>query len=418
MFKQLRDLFRPAEEHLELSFDGLSSWLDSREEEIARDLAAATASSQDAISTTLVTLREAVARMETAETDEDAHPRLRDISRKTLPAFTRSMSQFLSREPSGDPEAFYATAAEILKGVLKAMKGQGKYLSSAYPDEVKEVRDAVRDLGREVNTMTEAIGRARERREQVEVVRGSYEAVLRIRDEYAAVSAHVRDHYTAIEELETSIRKAEEGLATLKDHPDQARKREIEETIREIKAAEAGVEREIGSLRVTALHVLRKAGKVAERSGDRAAVAAISIAVEDEDAIEAAMPSVLDMVRRGDLALKNQEEIRLFSDPETLSAAFRDAFSRKRALEKEQKVQEAALAALTVVVEEERLSAALPDLQRRREAAVAAKARAENRLEGLRAEYAQECENLRSGLNSLAGTGVSVTIPDLTSPQS
>lgn len=413
MFKQLRDLFHraePEEEHPELSFDGIPSWLDSREEEIARGLEAATASSRDAISATLVSLREAVARMETAETDDDTHPRLRDISRKTLPGFTRSMSQILSREPSGDPETFYATAAEILKGVLKTMRGQGKYLSSVYPGEVRELRDAVRDLGREVNAMTEAIGRARERREQVEGVREAYEAIVRIRDDYAAVSANLRDQAAAIGELEDAIRKAGEGLAALRDHPDYARKIEREERIREIRAEEEMVGREIGSLRSTAAHILRKAGKVAERSGDRAAVAAISLAVEAEEGIEAAMPVVLDMVRRGDLALKNQEEIRLFSDPETLPAALRDAIERGRDLEMERKKEEAALAALQVVVEEERLRAALPDLQKRCEAAIAAKARAENRLESLRAEYARECENLRS---RMTGFEARVTIVDL-----
>ncbi len=109
------------------------------------------------------------------------------------------------------------------------------------------------------------------------------------------------------------------------------------------------------------------------------------------------MPVVMDMVRRGDLALKNQEEIRLFSDPETLPAALRDAIERGRGLEMERKKEEAALAALQVVVEEERLRAALPDLQKRHEAAVAAKAR-------------RECENLRS---RMTGFEARVTIADL-----
>jgi hypothetical protein len=198
MFKQLRDLFRrtdpAAEESLELSFDDLPGWLDAHEEGIEKELSDATAPPREAIHGILDHLREAVARMKTAEGDEEVHPRLQDISRKALPQFTKSMTQILSREPSGDPETFYATAAEILKGSLKALKGQGKYLSSFYPDEMKEVRVAVKDLGREVNTMNEPLARARDGRRQVEDVRKSHATLSRIREEYAAADGQGDEH--------------------------------------------------------------------------------------------------------------------------------------------------------------------------------------------------------------------------------
>ena len=231
MFKQLRDLFRrtePAEEKLELSFDDLPGWLDAREEEIGKELSSATGPSREAISGTLGSLREAIARMETADGDEEVHPRLRDISRKALPGFTKSMAQILSREPSGDPETFYTTAAEILKGAIKALKGQGKYLASLYPEEMKEVRTAVRDLGREINAMTEAITRARAGRQQLKDVRESYESLVRTREEYTAASDQVREFGAALAEAEKKIREAEQGLAALKLRPDYAREQEIE----------------------------------------------------------------------------------------------------------------------------------------------------------------------------------------------
>ncbi|WP_292726956.1 hypothetical protein [Methanoculleus sp.] len=427
MFKQLRDLFRrtePVEENLELSFDDLPGWLDAREEEIGKELSNATGPSREAISGTLGSLREAIARMETADGDEEVHPRLRDISRKALPGFTKSMSQILSREPSGDPETFYTAAAEILKGAIKALKGQGKYLASLYPEEMKEVRTAVRDLGREVNAMTEAITRARAARQQVTDVRESYESLSRTRGEYAA-AGQVRDLGAAVMEAERAIRKAEQDLSSLKLGPDYARKQEIEERIRELDAMDEEAGREIAALRTPAVHLFRKAEKVAGKAGDSTAAAAIgraldaytgSLADDEENLVsltEAVMPATLAMIGRGDLALKNQDEVRLFSDPGTLPAGMRRALTRQREVREQRAALQETLAALPGVIEEQRLTATLAQLQREREAKAAAKGRAENQREMSQASYTAESERLRSRAAALAGRDVEVDVPDL-----
>lgn len=427
MFKQLRDLFRrtePEEGSLKLSFDGLPAWLDAREEEIGRELSGATNPSREAIRGILDHLREAVAGMETAEGDGEVHPRLRDISRKALPGFTKSMTQILSRDPSGDPETFYATAAEILKGSLKALKGQGKYLSSVYPDEMKEVRAAVKDLGREVNTMTEAIGRARADRQRVEDVRESHASIVRIREEYAAADGQMRDYGAALAEAESAIHKAEEELAALKQRPDYVRKQEIEEKIRALDATDREAGREMATLLTTATHVFRKGGKVAEKTGDSTAAAAIgrtldAYADDGKDPVgptEEAMPVILAMIGQGDLPLKNQDELRLFSDAETLPAAMKRALEQQHDCRTKRAAEQEARAALLVVVEEQCLETALPGLRREAEAKAAAKGRAESQRETLQASYAAEGENLRSRTAALAGRDTEVEVPELPSP--
>jgi len=430
MFKQLRDLFRrpePVEESLELSFDDLPAWLDAREKEIGRGLSDAVRPSEEAIDGTLDHLKEAVARLEMAEGDEEVHPRLRDISKKALPGFTKSMNQVLSREPSGDPEAFYATAAETLKGVLKAMKGQGKYLSSAYPEEMKEIRTAARDLGREINTMTEAITRARGDRQLVENARQSYESLVRVREEYAAASGQVQEYGTALAEAKRKILEVEEDLAALKQRPDYARKQQIEEKIRVLDALDEETGREIAALRVPAIHLFRKAEKVAGRTGDSATAAAIGRVLdaytgslpdgEGDPAglTEAVMPATLAMIRQGDLLLKNQDEVRLFSDPETLPAGIRQVLHRQREVREQRGTLQETHATLPGVIEEQRLLAILAELRREREAKSAARTRAENRRETLQTSYVAERERLRSRTAALAGRDVEVEVPDLPS---
>lgn len=430
MFKQLRDLFlrpEPVEENLELSFDDLPAWLDAREEEIGSGLSDAVRPSEEAIDGALDHLKEAVARLETAEGDEEVHPRLRDISKKALPGFTKSMVQVLSREPSGDPETFYATAAEILKGVLKAMKGQGKYLSSAYPEEMKEIRTAARDLGREINTMTEAITRARGDRRQVEDARESYASLVRIREEYAAASGQVQEYGTALAEAKRKILLVEEDLDALKQHPDYARKQQIEEKIRELDALEEETGREIAALRVPAIHLFRKAEKVAGRTGDSATAAAIGRVLDAyTDSLpegegdpagltEAVMPATLAMIRQGDLLLKNQDEVRLFSDPETLPAGIQRVLHRQREVREQRGTLQETRATLPCVTEEQRLLAILAELRREREAKSAVRTRAESQRETLQTSYAAERERLRSRTAALAGRDVEVEIPDLPS---
>lgn len=433
MFKQLRDLFRraePVEESLELSFDALPAWLDAREEEIGNDLLNATAPSREAITGALESLRDVVARMETAEGAEEVPPRLRDISKKALPGFTKSMAQILSREPSGDPEAFYAVAAEILKNAIRAVKGQGKYLSALYPDEMKEVRTGVKDLGREINTMTEVIARARADRQKAAVARESYASLVRVREEYPAASARVLEHGTALGEAERGIKEAEESLAALRVRPEYGRLQEVEEQIRELDAATEEAGRELAVLRASAVHVFRKAEKVATKTGDTGAATVIekvlnactgSLTDGLEDPVGltvAAMPAILSMIGRGDLPLKNQDEVRLFSDPDTLPDAMRRALHREQEFADRRAALQESRAALPAVIEEERLATRLSELRRKREAAAAAKARAEGQQETLQAAYAAEREKIRSGVAALAGRNVEVEVPDLPPPSS
>ncbi len=433
MFKQLRDLFRrtePVEESLELSFDALPAWLDAREEEIEDDLLNATAPSREAITGALDHLRNVVARMETAEGAEEVPPRLRDISKKALPGFTKSMAQILARDPSGDPEAFYAVAAETLKSALRALKGQGKYLSALYPDEMKEVRTGVKDLGREINTMTEVIARARADRQKAAVARESYASLVRVRDEYPAASTRVLESGTALGEAERGIKEAGESLAALRSRPEFGRLQEVDEQIRELDAATEEAGRELAVLRASAVHVFRKAEKVAEKAGEAGAATAIERALNactgglmdgGEDPVGltvAAMPPTLAMIGRGDLVLKNQDEVRLFSDPDALPDAMRRALHREQEFAGRRAALQESRAALPAVIEEERLVARLSELRRKREAAASAKDRAERQQETLRATYAAERERLRSAAAALAGRSVEVEVPDLPPPAS
>jgi len=125
------------------------------------------------------------------------------------------------------------------------------------------------------------------------------------------------------------------------------------------------------------------------------------------------MPATLAMIRRGDLALKNQEEIGLFSDPDTLPAGIRRTMRRQREVQEQRAALEEARAALPSVIDEQHLTAEVARLQREREVKTAARARAEGQQEISRASYARERESLLSRATALAKREVVISVPDL-----
>lgn len=239
--------------------------------------------------------------------------------------------------------------------------------------------------------------------------------------------ARCRRTGTALAEAKRKILLVEEDLDALKQHPDYARKQQIEEKIRELDALEEETGREIAALRVPAIHLFRKAEKVAGRTGDSATAAAIGRVLDAyTDSLpegegdpagltEAVMPATLAMIRQGDLLLKNQDEVRLFSDPETLPAGIRRVLHRQREVREQRGTLQETRATLPCVTEEQRLLAILAELRREREAKSAVRTRAESQRETLQTSYAAERERLRSRTAALAGRDVEVEIPDLPS---
>ena len=79
-----------------------------------------------------------------ADQNPETHPRIKSIAKNSLPLFLRAMNTSLAKEMPDDPEAFYAAAVECVKGCLNAVRGQGRYLMVAFPEEMKDIKDRCR----------------------------------------------------------------------------------------------------------------------------------------------------------------------------------------------------------------------------------------------------------------------------------
>jgi hypothetical protein len=431
MFKRVRDLIKrsePTQAVIELSFEDLPAWLDDRKAEVETEIAGAVGSSRQAFLDAVQEVREVLGRLEETDGGMAAHPRLKDISRKALPQFVKSMNQTLSRDLPDEPEAFYAAAAEILKGAIKALKGQGKYLSALHPEEMKEIRTGIRVMGREINAMTETISGARERTKQIDAIRGTYSSIIGIREEYVATSGRVAELRDTLARERDASGRIEESLADIRKRPDYLQAKEIEARIDELKAGQAAIDSSEVSVRTAAVHIFRKAEKGAERAGDREGVTALRqvldalsrrIPERGEDVVpatEAVMPVTLELIRKGEFTLKNREEIRLFSDPDTLPAEIRILVAREKSLRDEVRALQEAHAALSSVAEERRLRAELADRLDALEEAAASLARTEQHLETLQRSFDDLHGELPGRVTQVAGQDVSLHVPGLPLP--
>ena len=94
-----------------------------------------------------------------ADQDPETHPKIKSIAKNSLPLFLKAMNTSLAKELPDEPEEFYAAAVECVKGALNAVRGQGRYLMVAFPEEMKETKAGIDAIGREINVMTKALGR-------------------------------------------------------------------------------------------------------------------------------------------------------------------------------------------------------------------------------------------------------------------
>jgi hypothetical protein len=140
MFKLLKKLMKtdsPAP--FVIRFGKIPSWLDEREQAASEVLQKTTVSSMGAIREAVRNLEQVVQTLRAAQFNTEIHPKLKSIAKNALPQFAKAMETTLSKPLPGDVEAFYTTAAEILKGCLNSTRGQGKYLQTIFPEDRKSV---------------------------------------------------------------------------------------------------------------------------------------------------------------------------------------------------------------------------------------------------------------------------------------
>jgi hypothetical protein len=342
MFKFLKGFLGSDDAPFTINYTEIPEWLSEEKGRIDADLKAAVADSKKTIVAVIERLNRTVDELADAEVTPETHVKLEKIVKTSLPLFTRAMSTSLSKPFPDEPEGFYTAAVEVLKGGLKAMSGQGKYLRATFPEEMKAIRSDLDAFGREINHLTEAFGAARKRRSSLDLIRKACDDVRAARNDQTAL---LKQYDTAGNEKNEYDRRSGEvadELRRLEEDPAYLVETRRLEELRRLREEQDAVTREYRSFVAVITHVFAKVRKSAIRKGEKpveqkmhdaiAAMEAFPEAGEEQviAAVEGALPAVLEKIAGKELELKNKEERHWFSGTISIAGEMKQIFQRYR----------------------------------------------------------------------------------------
>jgi hypothetical protein len=424
MFRFLKGLMKGNEPPAALEIGDIPAWIDGEEEKVKDDLAERVRDCRAALLEARRQMEEVLSGFDTDSMEEAPHPKLAGVTERSLPLFLKAMGTSLSRALPDDPEGFYTAAGEILKGCLSAFRGQGRYLASRFPDEMKVLRRGVDTMGREINDLTPGIARARERLRGLAELRGS---VAHYSDAKKRVASGQEEIRSLEEEARTSgesLEHVNRALADLEKREDYLACQGELSRIRSLEGDRNEATRLYRAVAATGAHLFRKGEKVASRKKDREAMRILRDAVAllerdlpiDEDAAGGILPPaqkvIAAMVASGDLPLKNKEEIDILQVPGRLIREITETSRRFQGISGEISSAEAAVLSHPAIAKSRNLKREREELEKRI-------ALAKDRLELVRKEAADlgrqvnaSLDEVRQRVEGLSGKPVQVRDPD------
>jgi hypothetical protein len=357
MFDFLKTLIGSApEKKVSLAFEDVPAFLDEKERQVKEILSCEVEEPMRSIKNASASLQLTVNTISGADQNPETHPRIKSITKNSLPLFIKAMNTSLAKElPDNDPEAFYTGAVENVKGCLNAVRGQGRYLQVAFPEEMKATKAGIDAVGHEINAMTKALGKYKKQADRIGAARAAHTALADAKKDRAHSFEKEERYLARISEISSRLDEIVQETARLQADPSLA-------TLDEERGKLAGLAREreeclrrYTSLTMTMSHVFRKAEKIAAKKHLAKEVHVIRDAMEllsDHEVAAAepctatlatACPVVEKMVADGEIVLKNREERTVFAEPAKYAGEVSQLCARYYSLEKDSRVAEEGL---------------------------------------------------------------------------
>ena len=369
MFKFLKDRFSSGkvEEPLSVAVSDIPAILETREKEITKSLSNDTEINRRAVSTARAQLSALIQELISLEREEVNHPKLEKIARNTLPLFEKTMLSSLARDLPEEPEAFYHAASESLKGCVKGLSGPGRYIRGVFPDEMKEIRETVDRIGREMNAMTPHIAKARMKRDQIRALRKDLAG-------YTAALFEKESLTTEISRIEAEIEAEKGELAVLTDEEKEAylaitspdiigQEQRAAELREEVLTEERAIRNDLSVIS----HILRKGEKVLQKGQGGVAAKDLELVVDTltvsglpakEQVVPGlvrVLPLIVSMIESGDIVLKNKEERELFSGTTDIPVRLAECYRKWELADSRLKAAQREIADNPVVIQMRRL---------------------------------------------------------------
>ncbi|MEI6293365.1 MAG: hypothetical protein WCP36_06760 [Methanomicrobiales archaeon] len=341
MFKQLKEMFRKEEEvPLNLVPGDIPDWLTDEQSNVGKKEKEHLESSRKKILGSIENLKGLVGSLGSAERDGVVHPKLEKVVEKSLPLYKKAIMSALNRPFPENPDDFYFAATECLKGCLKSSAGPGRYLMGVFPEDMKAIRAAIDQVGREINTMNPVIAEARKKGEDLNRIRQFHDSYRHACEELS----DAENRYPQLTErsiaLKGEIEVLNDEIRRLRHDP---RMQQLDELHAEEKQLKEEHERALGEFSSSAdmiVHVLKRAEKVAQKDHNMALgkkthtlselllkseIPGIPVLCQE---LKEVLPDIILMVRHGNISLRNKEEHYYFSDPAVLPGKLEEIFDR------------------------------------------------------------------------------------------
>lgn len=341
MFQQLKEMFRKEEEvPLNLVSGDIPGWLSDEQSNVGKKEKEHLESSRKKILGSIENLKGLVGSLGSTERDGVVHPKLEKVVEKSLPLYKKAIMSALNRPFPESPDDFYFAATECLKGCLKSSAGPGRYLMGVFPEDMKAIRAAIDQVGREINTMNPVIAEARKKGEDLNRIRQLHDSYRHAREELS----DAENRYPQLTErsiaLKGEIEVLNDEIRRLSYDP---RMQQLDELHAEEKQLKDEHERALGEFSSSAdmiVHVLKRAEKVAQKDHNMALgkkthtlselllkteIPAIPVLCQE---LKEVLPDIIIMVRHGNISLRNKEEHYYFSDPAVLPGKLEEILNR------------------------------------------------------------------------------------------
>lgn len=330
----------PEKSKFTIALAEMPGWLAQEQIEVHRTLATNTVTAKKNINASIAALKQMNAELREVQLPQDTPVKLRQVASHALPSFVSSMDIALSRHLSDETEQYYNETADLLKSCIKNLKGQGKYIAAVLPREMKEIRNAMDAIGKELNTMTREIGLARNKMQTIDELKTTHESLINAINEFKTRDANWKKLWTKIAQDEERLRAIEKKIAELKENSDYKDMLAIQGSLQAKIDEIDHLKDEYARIGSTAGNVLRKAIYQAERDGQNDFAHSVreimdfmsGPACTDIDRLTILLETVEEklqtMIDVGAVVLRNKGERLLFSNPGSLNRAVRDLCSK------------------------------------------------------------------------------------------
>ena len=341
MFQQLKDIFRKEEvQPLTLAPGDIPGWLKDEYSIVGKKEKDHIESSREKILGYIGNLRGLVESLGTVEHEGVVHPKLGNVVEKSLPLYKKTITSALTRDFPENPDDFYIAATECLKGCLKSSAGPGRYLMGVFPEDMKAIRAAIDQIGREINAMNPVIAEARKTEEVLNRIRQLHDSYSHACEELQKAENQNLQFADRSIALKGEIEANHAEIIRLSHDP---RMKDLEELHAEEKQLQAEHQRaagEFSSYGDMIVHVLKRAEKVAQKDHHMALakkmhtlgellaknkIPEIPVLCQELNEV---LPEIIVMVSRGDISLRNKEEQHYFSNPAVLPRKMQEIFNR------------------------------------------------------------------------------------------